>query len=224
MERAASRLGTGTIIVAILILAWEVIVHVLEIWASAFPAPSRVLLEIWRNAALLPTGITRAKNGDGEEAEVTLQPGSGSTDGIIGMSFRQVLLSVPTVTGEYSALPLVLGMTYQINGAGTDGWRFGNSLVASLGTAYQFTHRMSLLLQFNGKFQGFADIGETGEPRENTGGTWIFASPGVSVELSDGFSAYGYVQIPVDQNVHGIQQAARFNLQFGISASVDLLE
>ena len=53
MERAASKLGTGTIIVAILILAWEVIVHVLEIWASAFPAPSRVLLEIWRNAALL---------------------------------------------------------------------------------------------------------------------------------------------------------------------------
>lgn len=44
LVRAASRLGTGTIIVAVLILAWEVIVHVLEIWSSAFPAPSRVLL------------------------------------------------------------------------------------------------------------------------------------------------------------------------------------
>jgi ABC-type nitrate/sulfonate/bicarbonate transport system permease component len=53
MERAASKLGTGTIIVAVLILAWEVIVHVLEIWSSAFPAPSRVLLEIWRNASQL---------------------------------------------------------------------------------------------------------------------------------------------------------------------------
>ena len=53
IERAASRLGTGPIIVAVLILAWEVIVHVLEIWSSAFPAPSRVLLEIWRNASQL---------------------------------------------------------------------------------------------------------------------------------------------------------------------------
>ena len=52
VERPAPRLGTGAIVV-VLILAWEVIVHVLEIWTSAFPAPSRVLLEIWRNATLL---------------------------------------------------------------------------------------------------------------------------------------------------------------------------
>lgn len=53
MERATSRLGTGVVIVAIAILAWEVIVHGLEIWSSAVPAPSRILLEIWRNASQL---------------------------------------------------------------------------------------------------------------------------------------------------------------------------
>ncbi len=53
VESVASRLGTGTILVAVLILVWEVMVHVLQIWSSAFPAPSRVLLEIWRNASQL---------------------------------------------------------------------------------------------------------------------------------------------------------------------------
>ena len=172
----------------------------------------------------LPTGIARARNGGGEEAEVTLQPGSGSTDGIVGVSYRQALISVPTVSGEFSALPLIVGMTYQMNGSGTHGWRFGNSLVASLGTAYQFTPRMNLLLQCNGRFQEFADVGTTDEPRENTGGTWLFASPGMSVQLTDRFSAYSYVQVPFYQNVHGIQQTARFNLQFGISANVNILE
>jgi hypothetical protein len=172
----------------------------------------------------LRTGVTHAKNAEGEEAEVAIQPGSGSTDGILGVNFRQTLFSVPTLSGEYSALPFVAGATYQSNSTGTDGWRFGNTLVASIGTSYQFTRRTSLLLQLNGRFQGFADVGTTGEPRENTGGTWIFASPGLSVQLNDAFAAYSYVQFPVYQNVHGIQQTARLNLRFGIEASVNLLE
>jgi hypothetical protein len=172
----------------------------------------------------LPTGITDAKNEEGEEAEVAIQPGSGSTDGIAGVHYRQTLFSVPTITGEYSALPLIAGVSYQFNGKGTYDWRFGNSLLVHVGTAYQFVQRASMLFQINGKFQGFADAGTSGEPRANTGGTWIFASPGLRVDLSDAISAFGYVQLPVYQNVHGIQQTARFNLQFGLSASVGLVE
>jgi len=48
--RLTVRLGTGPVILAGLLLVWEILVHTLEIWSSAFPSPSRVLLEIWRNA------------------------------------------------------------------------------------------------------------------------------------------------------------------------------
>jgi len=171
----------------------------------------------------LATGVTDEKNVAGEEAEVTIQPGTGSIDKFIGLNYRQTLLSVPTISGEYSALPLTLGFTYQSSGAGKDEYRFGNILLAHLATSYQFAKRASFLLQANGKFQDYADVGLTGEARDNTGGTWIFLSPGIGLQMSDALGGSFYIQIPVYQNVHGIQQTAKFNLLFGLSCNFDLL-
>ncbi len=165
----------------------------------------------------LPTGVTNAVNSSGEAAEVTIQPGTGSLDGIVGLDYRQTVLSVPMTSGEYSALPLELGIRYQMNGVGTDKYRFGNIALVHLGTEYQFSPIASVLLQLNGKFQGFADVGNTGEPRSNTGGTWIFLSPGLGLQVLDGLAARAFVQVPVHQNVNGIQQTAPFNLLFGLS-------
>jgi hypothetical protein len=92
------------------------------------------------------------------------------------------------------------------------------------GTAYQFSSHANLLLQLNGKFQGKADVGETGEPGENTGGTFVYLSPGLNVDVMPHLSAYGYLQIPVYQRVNGIQQTSRYNIQFGLSADIGLLD
>ncbi len=51
----------------------------------------------------------------------------------------------------------------------------------------------------------------------------MFISPGLSVQLFDAFSVYSFVQIPVYQNVHGIQQASAFNIQAGISTGINLV-
>lgn len=171
------------------------------------------------------SGVTDARNGEGELAEATIQPGTGSTDAVIGVNYRRALASVPTFDSNlFSELPLIAGVTYQVNGAGTDGYRFGRSLQAHLGTEYQFARRSSFLLQVNARFQDFADPGATDEPRENTGGTWLFVSPGLNLTLTDGLSALGYVQLPVYQNVHGIQQAAGFNLIFAMTYNFNLFE
>ena len=172
----------------------------------------------------LANGLTHVRNEKGEEAEVTIQPGTGSVDGIFGLYYRQPIASLPTLSGAYSALPLTAGISYQITGVGSSGYRFGNSLLVHVGTSYQFSSRANFLFQINGRFQGRADVGSTGEPRENTGGAWIFASPGFSVDLAQNLSAYGYVQVPLFQNVNGIQQTASYNLQLGLSASVGLLD
>lgn len=174
--------------------------------------------------AKLPTGVTSATSTAGERAEVTIQPGTGSLDGIFGVNFRQTMASVPDLSGEFSALPLIAGVSYQVNGRGTHDYRVGNTLQANVGTEYQFLKRAALLVQANALVREYADVGTTGEFRQNTGGTWIFISPGARLHLSDAFSAYGFVQIPVYRDVHGIQQSARFNLQFGLSASLALLE
>jgi hypothetical protein len=171
----------------------------------------------------LPTGERHVRNANGDEAEVAIQPGSGSTDAILGAQYVNNLFSAPMTNGEYSAIPLRLSATIQMAGQGTHNWRFGNSLVTSAGTMYQFARQAALLLQINLRYQGKADPGETDEPRENTGGTWILASPGLRILLNDTFSAYSYVQFPVYQNVNGIQQTAKVYLHFGLSANVNLL-
>jgi hypothetical protein len=172
----------------------------------------------------LPTGATRLKNADGDEAEVTIQPGTGSFDGTFGMAARSTVATVPTLSGLHAMIPLSFNATYQVNGKGTDGYRFGNVFLAHVGIEYPLVKAASALLQVNARVQDFADVGTTGEPRETTGGTWIFLSPGFSVNFSESFAANAFIQIPAYQNVHGIQQTAPFNLQFGLTANVELSE
>jgi hypothetical protein len=168
------------------------------------------------------SGTTGLRNAEGEEAEVTIQPGNGSVDGIAGVEYDQNILTLPTLSGKYAALPLKLGVSYQFAGKGTDDYKFGNTFLAHIGTSYRFLDRADLLLQVNGRFQDYADVGSTDEPRENTGGTWIFLSPGIGLQLSNALGGTAFVQLPVYQNVHGIQQTAAFNLFLNLSYSFDL--
>ncbi len=173
-----------------------------------------------------PTGVTDVKNDEGtEEAEVTIQPGTGSWDGFFGMNLHLPLASVRTLAGGlYSTLPINASLNYRVNGKGKNDYRFGKQIMAHLGTEYQIFPKFSLLFQANGRWQDFADVGTTGEFRSNTGGTWIFLSPGASFQFGEAFSAYSYAQLPVYQKVNGIQQVAKLNLQVGLSANVNLLK
>jgi hypothetical protein len=184
------------------------------------------LLNLNLNAGVkLPTGITDVKNNEGEEAEVTIQPGTGSTDLIFGTVFSKNLASLQTLSGEqYSSFPVVLSVNYRLNGKGTDDYKFGNELLLHLSTAYRFVEKISLLLQVNARFMEHSDVGTTGEPEENTGGKWIFLSPGLKFYLSDDISLYSYLQLPVYQNVNGIQQTAKYNLKFGINKELNILD
>lgn len=175
-------------------------------------------------SAKLPTGVTDATGTDGEIAEVTIQPGTGSLDGIAGVTYRQSLLRAPTLSGEIGVVPLTAGVSYQVSGKGTNGYRMGSMLLLNLGLEYRLLDHLTLLLQANGMFRDFADAGSTGESAQNTGGTWIFISPGLRLPLGDHFAAFGYVQLPVYLNVHGIQQTSGYNMLFGVTADVGMFE
>ncbi|MDO8550026.1 MAG: hypothetical protein Q7S39_07755 [Ignavibacteria bacterium] len=172
----------------------------------------------------LPTGITDIKNHEGEKAEVTLQPGSGSVDFIVGATYAQNLSNVPVLSGSgFSELPLILNINYRINNKGTDDYKFGNTLLIHLSTAYRFMEKISLLIQANVKLQDKADVGATNEPEENTGGQWVFLSPGLKFHIFDNLSLSSYIQIPLYQNFNGIQQAAPYYLQFAVQKEIDFL-
>jgi len=155
---------------------------------------------------------------------VTLQPGSGSLDALLGLNFRYPLATIETSEENvFSTIPLIIGISYKVAGRGTDNYKIGNTLLLTAGSDFQFTTRASLTLQLNLRTQGFADVGSTAEPFENTGGTWLYVSPGLNFNLIDNLSFYGTVQFPAYIDVHGIQQASAFNLQLGLSINSSLL-
>ncbi len=111
----------------------------------------------------LPTGKTHIKNENKEEAEVSIQPGSGSTDVTLGLNMQKNVHSMRTRSGKFVALPLTLNLSYRLNGTGTNGWRVGNVFLTHAGTEYPLSDNISLLFQLNGRFQPQASPGSTGE-------------------------------------------------------------
>lgn len=152
----------------------------------------------------LPTGSHTVANADGTVAERALQPGSGTTDLVLGASARQVL-------GLADALNLQLGWTQALNEK--DGFKPGARVDLSAGWAHALNPTWSLVLQANLSQRGH-DSGANAEPALS-GSTTLSLSPGASVALGHDDTAYGFVQLPVYQKVTGIQLVPRFSLALG---------
>lgn len=166
----------------------------------------------------LPTGDTNVRNDDGEEAEMTLQPGTGSVDPLIGGSVTH------RFTIADRQFPSLLSASVRIPGSdGRFGYRAGADAVISAGTAYAFVPRLTGLLQLNFRHRDRDDAGNApGVADENTGGEYLFISPGVKLGIADGLALLTYVQVPVFQRVNGIQIVSRWNLLCGLTYSFGL--
>lgn len=156
----------------------------------------------------LPTGRTDVRNAEGELAERTLQPGSGTTDAVLGAYYSEhlALRSVSWFVQALAQLPL----------DSHDEYRPGNRLGVDTGMRYDAGNRLGLLVQVNALFKA-RDAGAQAEP-EDTGGTFVFVSPGVSYAFTGQLQAYAFVQLPVYQNVNGVQLVPRYAFATGASA------
>jgi outer membrane putative beta-barrel porin/alpha-amylase len=156
----------------------------------------------------LPTGRTDVRNADGELAERTLQPGSGTTDAVLGAYYSQHL---PTRNLAW----FVQGLA-QLPVNSHDEYRPGNRLGLDLGARYDIGDRLGVLLQLNTLFKA-RDRGAQAEP-EDTGGKFVFLSPGLSYAFSQRLQAYTFVQLPVYQHVNGVQLVPRYAFAVGINS------
>ena len=118
----------------------------------------------------LPTGSTTVRNSDGVLAERSLQPGSGTTDLILGAYYNAPL-------GKSGSSWFVQGMaTSALNSH--DDYRPGATLSLSTGLNYALSDRISALLQLNVSHK-LHDRGAQAEVA-TTGSTQAFISPGIS--------------------------------------------
>jgi hypothetical protein len=177
---------------------------------------------LWLGGAVeLPTGASDRANDDGEVAELPVQPGSDSTDVVLGLTYRAARLAETAregMVGHTTALPFFLSASYRRNGKGRDDYRLGEEWQFNAGGAYPFGRRLEALLQLNARFRGKDSPGNTEEDTDFTGGTYLFVSPGLRVEASERWAGYAYVQIPAYQDVNQLQLTSKANWLLGLQA------
>jgi hypothetical protein len=156
--------------------------------------------------AKLPTGDYDVRNASGALAERSLQPGTGTTDAVIGAYYTRAL---PAQGWSWFAQPAL-----QVPLDSRAGYRPGRRFSFDVGTRYEASDRLSLMLQVNALHRS-RDAGTEAEPADS-GGSSVFLSPGVSYALSHDWQAYGFVQLPLYQYVNGVQVTAGRALAVGL--------
>jgi len=155
----------------------------------------------------LPTGKTDIANSDGELAERTLQPGSGTTDTILGAYFHQRL--------PQSDAAWFTQVQYQRALNAHAAFKPGDKFGLDIGYRRGITQDLGALIQLNMSIKG-RDSGAQAEP-EDSGGRFVSISPGLSYAVSQTLQVYAFVQLPVYQYVNGVQLTASKAFVAGVS-------
>jgi hypothetical protein len=142
---------------------------------------------------------------EGEPLDRGLQPGTGTTDLLVGAYtfgavnrdwdyFAEALLQQPLRSRE--------------------DFRPGTGLNVTVGARYVTFERVTPQVQLNMR----AERRESGlnADVENSGATLVYLSPGVNVRLTPKASAYAYLQLPIYQRVTGLQIESRYSVSVGM--------
>jgi hypothetical protein len=141
----------------------------------------------------------------GEPLDRGLQPGSGSTDLLLGVYKFGALAQNWDVFAQGQA---------QLAIATQDDYRPGSSLSLNTGLRYLGFGRWTPQLQFNAR-SARRDSGAEADA-DNSGGTFAYLSPGLSVAIGERWHAYGFVQLPVYERANGLQLAPRITASLGM--------
>ena len=161
----------------------------------------------------LPTGDSHGVNFDagpqqGERLDRGLQPGTGSTDLLVGAFkfgavnettdwFGQALLQIPVIS-DRAFKP----------GAGAN---------LTAGVRYRGFETVVPQLQFNSRIERRETGSEADTP--NSGSTLVYFSPGATFNVSQKTSVYLFGQVPVYQRVTGWQLEPKWSVSAGVHAA-----
>ena len=152
----------------------------------------------------LPTGSASERNNDGDKAEATLQPGTGSTDLIAG-GFAAARLG---------HLDWHTQLRWQRAVETRQSYRPGDQAGWDMGLRYPLG-AIDVLAQINMLWRG-RDSGAAAE-QDDSGGKFIYISPGLSFSFDRDKQIYALVQLPLYQNVQGTQLTADWAATLGLN-------
>jgi hypothetical protein len=142
---------------------------------------------------------------EGEPVDRGVQPGTGTTDLLVG-AFTFGALSR---NWDYFAQ----GMLQQpLNSR--DGFRPGTGFNANAGFRYMGMEHVIPSIQLNARIEG-RESGPNADV-ENSGATLVYLSPGVNFQIVDKLHGYLFAQVPVYQRVNGLQIEPRYTVTIGV--------
>ena len=159
--------------------------------------------------AKLPTGKTNQIASDGSTVvDPGLQLGTGTTDLIVGAYYNNNWNDNWSYFGQ-ALYQTALNYSNMAGGS----YKPGNSLNVNAGIRYEKYEWIKPTLQINSRFVK-ADSGDAADTFA-TGGTLVYLTPGFIVPVNDQMSVYTNVQIPIYQNLNGIQLAPSYIFSMG---------
>ncbi|OXI88077.1 hypothetical protein CFB50_05865 [Burkholderia sp. AU33423] len=148
---------------------------------------------------------------NGQALDTSLQPGTGSTDLIVGAYYYQPVSQNfdAFINGQFQA-----AVVENLRGLGED-FRPGNQATVSVGLRYEENPRIVPQLQINvtRKSSDQGALADTG----NTAGTVVYLSPGVTVNVVKNLSVYAFVQKALYSRLSGYQLFPRWSGTVGAS-------
>jgi hypothetical protein len=158
----------------------------------------------------LPTGRFDQNFATGPQAggllDRGLQLGTGTTDVLAGVSYFSRL---GDRVGAFASALLDQPVAERAD------FRPSTTLGLNAGVRLLTTGWLTPQLQVNTRIDGHESGGEG--DYDNSGGTFVYLSPGATAELGERVNAYVFLQVPVYQHVNGLQLEPKWLLSTGIS-------
>ena len=159
-----------------------------------------------------PIFFSSGPNGAGGQAlDTSLQPGTGSTDVILGAYYYQPVSQNfdAFINGQFQS-----AVIENLRGVGQD-YRPGNLATVSFGLRYEENPKIVPQLQVNVTRKS-ADQGALADST-NTAGTVVYLSPGVTVNVVKNLNVYAFIQKSLYSRLSGYQLFPRWSGTVGAS-------
>jgi hypothetical protein len=147
----------------------------------------------------------------GEPLDASLQPGTGSTDIIVGAYYYQ---PIGQNFDFFANAQFQSAVKSKQDQPGND-YRPGNSTTVSFGVRYEANPKLVPQLQMN-LLHKSVDQGALADIY-STAGYVAYVSPGLTAKVAGNLDAYGFVQVPVYSDLVGYQLFPRYTFTVGAS-------
>ena len=160
-------------------------------------------------ALKLPTGEYRLRDSEGAIGEPTIMPGSGSTDLVLFLHYSRLWAS--------SSWEAFVSGGWRMSRENPLDYEMGDETIVSAGARRRAGERATWSAQLNMRHTGRDAY--RGDPVASTGADFVNLTPGLWLHAGEDLGFYGYLQVPVYQDVRETQLAPGIGLLLGVSKS-----